>query len=81
MVEAEIQPHAEKLVQQSCNYEVLLKHCFQTGNKQTNKASEVLTAMLRGSPLRKTPLMKDFTPRVQSRYYLQEVFSQVFIWI
>lgn len=52
-------------MQQSCNTEVLLKHCFQTDNKQTNKESEVLTAILRGSPLRKTPLMNDFTPTVQ----------------
>lgn len=65
MVKAEIQPHAEKLLQQSRNTEVLLKHCFQTDNKQTNKESEVLTAILRGSSLRKTALMKGFTPRIQ----------------
>lgn len=36
MLKAEIQPYAEELVQDSYTAKVLLKHCFQTGNKQTN---------------------------------------------
>lgn len=36
MPKAEIQPYAEELVRDSYTTKVLLKHCFQTGKKQTN---------------------------------------------
>lgn len=69
MLKAEIQPYAEKLVQDSYTTKVLLMHCFQQAiNRTIYKASVVLTLILRGTPLRTkilgNSLMKDFTPRV-----------------
>lgn len=66
MLQAEIQPCAEEVVQDSYTSKVQLKHCFQTGNKQANTES-IMT--LKGTPVRKkttlgNSLMKDFTPRV-----------------
>lgn len=85
MLQAEIQPCAEEVVQDSYTTKVQLKHDFQTGDKQANTQSIV---NLKGTPVRKKNkqtweilLRKTSLPGFGSRYYLQEAFSQIFLLI
>lgn len=70
MLQVESQPYAEERVKDSYATKELPKHCFQTGNQQTNV---VLTVMPRGTPLRKK---KKIGKLSYGRFH-----SQIFFWI